>query len=190
MDFPAHPFWDFALAVYKTPGVSAACLDIQERHGADVNVVLFCCWLGESGRGAVTPERLAESCRAVESWHETVVKRLRGVRRALKEGIERAPSDLASTLRGQIQAYEIDAEHIELLTLAASVADIKPDPARPAEARAEDAIANIGTYLTSLGASLTGADRSALGQIVAAAFPRYGRERAETQLSSRLAIAV
>ena len=35
MDFPAHPFWDFALRVYKTPGVSDACLAIQDRHRAD-----------------------------------------------------------------------------------------------------------------------------------------------------------
>jgi len=188
MDFPEHPFWDFALRVYKTPGVSDACLEIQERHGADVNVLLFCCWLGESGRGAVTPERLAESCRAVASWHESVVKKLRAVRRVLKSGIEKAPSDLAATLRTQIQKYEIDAEHIELLTLAASVADLEPDVSRPADARAEDAIGNIGVYLASLNAALMGADRSALGRIVAAAFPNYGRTRAETELSARLAI--
>jgi hypothetical protein len=29
MEFPAHPLWDFALRVYKTPGVSDACLEIQ-----------------------------------------------------------------------------------------------------------------------------------------------------------------
>jgi uncharacterized protein (TIGR02444 family) len=183
MDFPEHPFWDFALKVYQMPGVSEACLEIQERHGADVNVVLFCCWLGESGRGAVTPEKLAEACKAVASWNETVVKRLRAVRRVLKEGIEKAPSDLASSLRKQIQTYEIDAEHIELLTLAASVADMKPDPSRPADARADDAIANIGLYLVSLNATLIGADRTALGRIVGAAFPAYGAQRAETQLS-------
>ena len=31
MDFPAHPFWDFALDVYRRPGVSDACLALQER---------------------------------------------------------------------------------------------------------------------------------------------------------------
>lgn len=183
MDFPEHPFWDFALRVYKTPGVSEACLEIQERHGVDVNVLLFCCWLGESGRGSVTPERLAEACNAVASWHETVVKKLRAVRRVLKSGIEKAPSDLGASLREQIQKHEIDAEHIELLTLAASVSDLKPDTSRPSDARAEDAIANVGVYLVSLNATLMGVDRVALGRIIAAAFPEYGRERAESQLS-------
>lgn len=188
MEFPAHPIWDFALRVYKTPGVSDACLEIQERHGADVNVLLFCCWLGESGRGAVTAERLAESRQAVASWHESVVKKLRAVRRGLKGGIENAPPDLTQELRANVQKYEIDAEHIELLTLAASVADLKPDAARPADARAEDAVANIGVYLTGLNATLMGVDRTALGTIVAAAFPDYGRTRAETVLSARLPI--
>jgi uncharacterized protein (TIGR02444 family) len=188
MDFPAHPFWDFALRVYKAPGVSDACLAIQERHGADVNVVLFCCWLGESGRGTVTPDRIAEACDAVASWHESVVKKLRAVRRILKDGAKKAPADLAGELRSQIQTYEIDAEHIELLMLAASVADLKPDAGRPADARAEDAIANVGLYLTHVNATLMGVDRTALGTIVAAAFPDYGRARAEATLSARIPI--
>jgi uncharacterized protein (TIGR02444 family) len=188
MEFPAHPFWDFALRVYKTPGVSDACLAIQERHGADVNVVLFCCWMGESGRGAMTPERLAEACEAVAPWHESVVKRLRAVRRLLKEDAGKAPADLAGALRAQIQASEIDAEHIELLMLAGNVADLTPDPTRPADARADDAVANIGTYMTRINATLMGVDRTALGEIVAATFPDFGRERAEATLSARLPI--
>jgi uncharacterized protein (TIGR02444 family) len=188
MDFPAHPFWDFALRVYKTPGVSDACLAIQERHGADVNVVLFCCWLGETGRGAITPERLAEACESVTSWHESVVQRLRAVRRLLKDNAGKAPADLASSLRAQIQANEIDAEHIELLMLAANVADLKPDPARPADARANDAVSNIGTYLIRINATLMGVDRTALGEIVAAAFPDFDRARAEMALSAQIPI--
>jgi hypothetical protein len=137
----------------------------------------------------VTAERLAESCAAVASWHDTVVKRLRAVRRGLKDGAGSAPPDLAAGLREQVQKYEIDAEHIELLTLAASVADLDPDRARPPDARAEDAIANVGVYLAGLNATLIGADRTALGRIVAAAFPDYGRERAETQLSTQMPIA-
>ena len=34
------------------------CLDLQERRGCDVNILLFCCWLGASGRPTLTAERL------------------------------------------------------------------------------------------------------------------------------------
>src|SRR3954470_3940357 len=44
-DFLPHPFWNFSLELYAGEGVAEACLDLQERRGCDVNVLLFCCWL-------------------------------------------------------------------------------------------------------------------------------------------------
>src|SRR5471030_292758 len=46
-DFLPHPFWNFSLEIYAAEGVSGACLDLQERRGCDVNILLFCCWLGD-----------------------------------------------------------------------------------------------------------------------------------------------
>lgn len=182
MDFPEHPFWDFALRVYRSPGVGAACLEVQERLGIDVNVLLFCCWLGESGRGAVSPEILAQARDSVTTWHESVVKHLRFVRRILKDGIASAPPELAQALRAQIQAREIDAEHIEQLMLAASVASLGVSPSRPVDQRVGDALANIGAYLKTLDASATADDRLALGRIVAAAFPGLPENAAKLSL--------
>ncbi|MFB3151067.1 MAG: TIGR02444 family protein, partial [Alphaproteobacteria bacterium] len=54
MNFPDNPCWDFALVVYRRDGVAEACLALQESQGVDVNVLLFCCWLGESGRGGLS----------------------------------------------------------------------------------------------------------------------------------------
>ncbi len=53
MDYPDHPFWDFSLEVYGAEGVPPACLALQEAHQLDVNIVLFCCWTGATGRGAL-----------------------------------------------------------------------------------------------------------------------------------------
>ena len=57
-DFLPHPFWNFSLEIYAAEGVSEACLDLQERRGCDVNILLFCCWLGASGRPTLTADRL------------------------------------------------------------------------------------------------------------------------------------
>ena len=175
MDFPEHPFWDFALRVYRTPGVSAACLEVQERLGVDVNILLFCLWLGEAGYGAVAPATLAKACAAVATWHEVVVKRLRAVRRVLKDGIDPAPSDLAATLRAQIQAREIDAEHIEQLMLADSVGPRPSATVDSAGVRAAHAAANVDVYLAHLKATATAADRAALRCLIDAAFPERAR---------------
>ena len=42
-------FWRFSLELYARDGVPAACLALQDREGADVNLVLLALWLGESG---------------------------------------------------------------------------------------------------------------------------------------------
>ena len=57
-DFLPHPFWNFSLEIYSGEGVAEACLDLQERRGCDVNILLFCCWLGASGRPTLTADRL------------------------------------------------------------------------------------------------------------------------------------
>lgn len=43
---PENPFWRFSCAVYAAPGVAQACLELQDTHGADVNLLLLAAWLG------------------------------------------------------------------------------------------------------------------------------------------------
>lgn len=48
-------FWRFSLAVYAAPGVADECLALQERCGIDVNILLFCAWVGGARRILLTP---------------------------------------------------------------------------------------------------------------------------------------
>jgi uncharacterized protein (TIGR02444 family) len=41
IEFPDHPFWDFSLQVHQCLGVPEACLELQTRHGLDVNMLLL-----------------------------------------------------------------------------------------------------------------------------------------------------
>lgn len=164
--FPDHPFWDFSLRVYGSEGVAPACLKLQEAHGIDVNVLLVCCWLGASGRGAVDHNGVAGITEAVSSWHSEIVRGLRAVRKRLKDPVGGEDRDLALSIRKQVQKTEIDAEHIEQLMLAAA-AEALPDaiPRDPAE----DARANAEAYFAHLQIELDDKDRAALRTIVAAA---------------------
>lgn len=170
MDFPAHPFWDFALDVYRRPGVSDACLVLQERDRLDVNLLLFVCWTGASGSGLLNRDDIAQCLKAVGPWHEAVVRPMRGVRRILKGGFEGAPKDLNDQLRREIQAREIDAEHIEQLMLAATIQRV-PKDSMPASERLRDACRNALSYLAVLGASADAQEKTNLAIILAAAFP-------------------
>lgn len=165
-DFPDHPFWDFSLQVYGSEGVAPACLQLQEAHGIDVNILLLCCWLGASGRGAVGTEGIAKIAEAASAWHDEIVRGLRAVRKRLKEPVGGEDRDLALSIRKQVQKIEIDAEHIEQLMLAAAAESL---PAAAPGDPAEDARANAETYLAQLKIRPNSTDREALQTIVAAA---------------------
>src|SRR5688572_4967600 len=109
-DFPAHAFWTFSLEIYGRPGVAPACLDLQDRHGLDVNVRRYCPWLGETSI-ATDESSVDAALRAVHDWHAEVVRSLRAVSKRLKAPIGPVDQKLAQALRARVQKIEIDAEH-------------------------------------------------------------------------------
>ena len=170
MDFPDHPFWDFSIEVYRKEGVAPACLALQERHEIDVNFLLFCCWLGRAGYGAQGDGRVARMHDSAAPWHQDVVRGLRTVRKRLKQGFAGTPDDLRLALRKSLAALEIEAEHVEQLSLAATLADLAPGEAKPDEGAA-DASANLAAYFAVRGITPGEDDRNALAIVLAAAFP-------------------
>src|SRR3546814_18560407 len=95
-------FWDFSVAVYGRAGVEEACLRLQDRRRADVNLLLYCCWVAAVGGGALDAAALARLTARVAEWRETVDLPLRKIPRSLK-----APGT-AAALRRQIQAAALD----------------------------------------------------------------------------------
>jgi uncharacterized protein (TIGR02444 family) len=165
VEFPASPFWNFSLALYGAEGVAPACLRLQERHGVDVNFLFFCIWRGVT-RGPITEQEIAAKHAAVAEWHQAVVRHLRALRRRLKSPIEPVDPDLAQALRARIQKIEIDAEHIEQLTLAAGTLDAnKSDPPSDADAR-DHALANLSAYFALICAGPDADDRRDIDLLV------------------------
>jgi uncharacterized protein (TIGR02444 family) len=168
--FPDCELWDFSVAVYAREGVAPACLALQARNGVDVNLLLYFCWLGASGRGPLDEALLARAKAAVERWHGEVVRGLRAVRARLKREAEPAPPRLAAALRKRIGAVELEAEHIEQLALAA-LAPPLAGVGQPARERAKDASGNAIRYLGSLGGGRQPQDREYLVAVLAGCFP-------------------
>ena len=132
--------WRHVLAVYARPEVRQACLDLQDRRGANVCLLLFAQWAGAAcghRLGRAEAERLG----AAAPWHSEIVEGLRAVRRRLRSGPAPAPDAATERLRAQVQAAEIEAERIELLTLAALL-PLSPRAAAETEAEAV-ALANL-----------------------------------------------
>jgi uncharacterized protein (TIGR02444 family) len=115
--------WRFALAVYQKPGVSDACLLLQDRYGCNVTLLLFAAWAGAEQGVMLTADEMAAAVGTVGAWHGEVVEPLRAVRRRLKHGPAPAPDKATGKLRARLQAIEIEAERIELETLAGFLPD-------------------------------------------------------------------
>ena len=107
--------WEFSLKLYAEPGVAASCLSLQNQHGFDVNLVLFCIWYGFR-HGELTDDLLKTALEASNSWRETVVQPLRRLRtrlkRALTESAYSSSSEI-SALKERIEIAELDAERIQ-----------------------------------------------------------------------------
>lgn len=128
VDLKQHPenaFWQFSLAVYGRSGVPQACLGLQASHGADVNLLLYVCWL--SSRGIkLSREDIGMAAAAVESWHRDVVVALRQVRTGLKAGCAGLDPDLCGPYREKIKRVELEAEQLEQAMLCSLPLSARP----------------------------------------------------------------
>jgi uncharacterized protein (TIGR02444 family) len=113
-------FWEFSLAYYSRERVATACLSLQNRRGADVNILLFCCWLATLGC-KVEQAGLHEAIAEVEAWRREVLEPLRGARRAVADRFpEIAKSDRQSIKHGMLSA-ELECERVAQEKIAQAV---------------------------------------------------------------------
>lgn len=163
--FPAHPAWDFVVRLYGQPEVAQACLELQERHGIDVTMMLFCLWRG-SIDGQPLGARIAPLAQAARTWHMSAVVPMRAARRWLKEEAKRLDDRTETSLFKTVLSAEIDCEHGELLMVARLAESLcnTPDAGSP-QAMAE----NLATFFKETGISLAEGDRAAIAAILSGA---------------------
>ena len=113
--------WAFALAIYARPGVSEACLTLQNEAGVDVMLLLMATFAAVRNRVLLTADEIKALDEACRPWREQIVWRLRAVRTELKTGLRSAPSRETEPFRSKIKALELEAEKLENQLLAASL---------------------------------------------------------------------
>ena len=159
------PFWTFSVALYDRPGVKEACLALQDRARIDVNLLLFCCWAAQEGKGRLTRAEIQSAMAVVAVWRVQVLQPLRRVRGRLRKG--GAPDE--SRLREDLLKAELAAERIEQRRLYAGLAQEPAARGRPADRRRADARYNCDIYFDEIGVALGDALAPALDTVVEAA---------------------
>ncbi|WP_448192365.1 TIGR02444 family protein [Azospirillum sp. sgz301742] len=126
---PDDSLWRFSLAVYGRPGVDAVCLDLQDRLGADVNLLLFALWVGAVCGVRLSAAELERLSADAAAWQRNVVAPLRGVRRHLK-GMAGAEA-----FRQTVKDAELESERLEQVRLC-RMSGLRPGSADWAAAEA------------------------------------------------------
>ncbi len=144
-------FWDFSLAVYKREALVAACHGLQDEHGADVNMLLFSCWIGASGRGPLASDDFSRLSEAVSLWQRDVVVPLRAARKRLKQPPPALAGQAARSLRDAVAAAELESERLEQMALVEAL-ERKP-VISDVDRRRRHVANNLANYLEFIGAA-------------------------------------
>ena len=145
-----NPFWDFSLKFYGGEGVASACLELQDKFGVDVNILLYCCWLAAAGAEEMEPAELVEMIAAIEPWQSGVVQRLRQVRRDMKQEEMMNLGPLSEGLRQAVKDCELEGEKIEQTILYQSGQNAFLNNSVLLADRAKNAESNLKNYLRAI----------------------------------------
>ena len=178
-------FWDFSIRTYRTEGVPDACLSLQNEHGIDVNMFLYCCWIAVR-RGEFGDDLWNDAIEFSTEWANKLVKPLRFARTWMKHSgcsDKAIPTDACMQLREKVKSVEFDAEKmqqevLELLTKNARVTVSGEVSLLTA------VVKNLHRYCHQLGLQVTGEFSEKSSVIIAAAFPDLDKQKVFNDLLS------
>ena len=155
------PFWNFSLGYYRGAGVSEACLELQDRCGVDVNVVLFLLWMASQKR-VLTADQVKRLADKVRPWQTDVIGPIRALRRMLKSDAPLLDKGSAELFRTRIKAVELESERLQQEAMYGLVESLKTESVTSVAAAAQ---ANIAAYENAVGRPFT---KAAVDTMIAA----------------------
>ncbi len=118
----ARDAWAYALRVYARPGVSSACLLLQDEFGLDVLVMLHLAHTAvTNGAATIKPGDVERADACARDWRDHVIRPLRAVRHAISKD-----DPATAALRADVQRIELMAERVALAQLVALPASDTP----------------------------------------------------------------
>lgn len=99
------------MQLYSSNDVANACLELQNDHGLDVNMLLLCVWFGQNF-GLLSDTSLQQAIAFSNHWRGHVVQPLRDTRQWMKSHSPQIESQQSSfsEVREQVKKVELKAE--------------------------------------------------------------------------------
>ena len=165
-------FWDFSVKAYRRTGVADACLALQHQHGLDVNLLLYCCWIGVS-RGPLRESDLNAALKFSATWSTNVVAPLREVRSWMKTTgceVEHLRKTDCMAVRADVKATELAAERIQQSGLE-SLSEPIAERALSTDEQLAAILFNLTCYLSRVNVDRARISSRDLATVVTAAIP-------------------
>jgi uncharacterized protein (TIGR02444 family) len=106
------PFWRFSLHFYRRPGVSDACIALQDHSGVDVNLLLFLLWLADDGQ-LLSADEVRKLDDKVRHWRNLTIIPIRDARRRLKAAETLIDPRKQEVFRNKVKTVELEAERLQ-----------------------------------------------------------------------------
>ncbi len=126
-------FWDWSLSAYDQSGVADMMLSLQDEHGLDVNLILWCFWAGKFYPG-LQEEDVKKLLLSTQEWQQKVTVPLRTIRRDMKSIETEIPAKDVKKLRRDVKGLELETEKLEQKFLSTATTALPRDTVELQEA--------------------------------------------------------
>lgn len=141
--------WPYALELYGRPGAEPLLLELQDKHGQCVSLLIWSLWAAASAR-PTHPEAVEQASLIARAWEAVAVAPLRQMRRDLKPESGTTAPPVAQRIRQGLKTLEIEAERMLLQMLEDASGEPAAAPGNPREALTRAAEASGGAPAESL----------------------------------------
>lgn len=166
LHLPDHPFWRFNLALNAQESVRRALCQAQLYPAIQINLLLYCCWFAQAGRGRLTKHDIQQLSEVIATWHHRILK-------PLEELLQSAntPRKALLELQKNISAEIELADHIEQLFLADVPIKFNRTSRNPNQ-KLIDACKNMALYCRMQQVPINEGLSAAFYELLAAVFPK------------------
>lgn len=176
---PDHPFWRFAAKIHNHAEAKIVLLNLQNHFGVNANLLLFCCWHAEAGKGRLSKTDILQLINVNANWHERVQIPLNQIAANCQN------TTLPTQFKQELQDLRQLAEHIDQIMLTEIPVKFSRNARTPLQ-KLTDCGKNIAAYCKVLSITMDAVLQQALLQILPLVFPTIDSNQLEKIVQSVL----